>query len=173
MEIGEIQQVTKPTFTVIGKAGEGLVEDSSSWVPNLWEHFNAHFSEVVEVVEEDDFEVHLWGLMSDEGEWLAPWQRIGKYLAGLEVPADTVTPDGWSKWQLPAQDYFVLMTDGANLDPMTEKVLTEILPEHRVELVGAIQEHYLPEFQDEVELYFPVAAINEVLEDTADDINEE
>lgn len=161
MEIGEIQRISKSAFSVIGKAGEGLVEDSSSWVPNLWEHFNEHFAEVAETVTEPDFTVHLWGLMSDEGEWLAPWQRVGKYLAGLEVPADTKTPEGWSKWALPEQDYVVLMTDSGNLDALTEKLLTEILPEQQLELVGAIQEHYLPEFQDEVELYFPVAAIDE------------
>jgi hypothetical protein len=40
---------------------------------------------------------------------------------------------------------------------MTEKMFEEILPQENAELVAAIQEHYLPNFEPgEVELYFPI-----------------
>jgi len=40
---------------------------------------------------------------------------------------------------------------------MTEKMLSEVLPENKVQLAAAIQERYLPHFKEgEVELFFPV-----------------
>lgn len=160
MELGEIKKVNLPAFTVIGKEGSGLAAEGSSWVPLLWDNVNEHFEEIAKNVTLTPDEIHLWGLMSDENTWLAPWQEVGRYLAGIAVPTHTEVPADWQKWQIPTADYFVIKTDVENLAPMTEKMLLEVLPQNNLTLSGAIQEHYLPEFAPgEVELYFPVVAI--------------
>lgn len=160
MELGEIRRVSLPAFTVIGKEGKGLAAEGSSWVPLLWDGVNEHFEEIAANVFVELEEIHLWGLMSDQSEWLYPWSEIGRYLAGMAVPNDTKVPLGWQKWEMPALEYFVIKTNEANLADMTEKMLVEILPQNNVTLTAAIQEHYLPDFAPgEVELYFPISAV--------------
>ncbi|MBJ6360096.1 hypothetical protein ACFOQM_02025 [Paenibacillus sp. GCM10012307] len=41
-----IDIVVKSKFTVIGKLGQGLATEGSSWVPPLWEEANDKFSEI-------------------------------------------------------------------------------------------------------------------------------
>lgn len=158
MTIGEVRRVNLPAFTVIGKEGKGLAQDGSSWVPPLWEIVNEKIIEVAEEVATEPASIHLWGLMSDEEVWLAPWNEVGRYLAGIAVPAATPVPEGWQKWEMPAMSYLVVKTNSENLASMTEEMLAVILPKEQAILSAAIQEHYLPEFEDgEVDLYFPVA----------------
>ncbi|MFP9084207.1 AraC family transcriptional regulator, partial [Enterococcus faecalis] len=65
---------------------------------------------------------------------------------------------------MPEMEYMVVKTNEANLNMMTEKMLREVLPENNVQLAAAIQEHYLPNFQEgEVELYFPIEPIAPVV----------
>ncbi|GAA3020871.1 GyrI-like domain-containing protein [Tetragenococcus solitarius] len=157
MELGEVIQTTKPAFVVIGKEGQGPIEDSTNWVSELWKTVYQDLDELNEYVDKKDQEADLWGLMSDSKRWLEPWQEQGKYLAGIELAASVQPPDGWQRWEMPAMKYLVVKTDAPNLETMTQKMFEEILPKEQQTLVGAIQEHYLPKFATgEVELYFPV-----------------
>ncbi|KAF1303484.1 GyrI-like domain-containing protein [Enterococcus saccharolyticus] len=158
MELGEVIRKELPEFTVIGKEGKGLASEAASWVPELWELANRDFAELVQVMSEHPVEeVELWGLMSDATHWLDPWQETGRYLAGMQVANDVIEPIDWVKWVIPAMEYLVVKTNEANLEMMTEKMFEDILPQENVQLVGAIQEHYLPTFAaGEVELYFPI-----------------
>ncbi|BCA85406.1 hypothetical protein EsVE80_09290 [Enterococcus saigonensis] len=161
MELGEVKRISLPAFTVIGKEGSGLAAEGSSWVPLLWDSVNEHFEEIAATIQLEPEEIHLWGLMSDQSEWLLPWAEIGRYLAGIAVPQDTKAPLNWQKWEMPALDFMVVKTNEDNLANMTEKMLEEILPQNHVTLTAAIQEHYLPEFgPGEVELYFPISALS-------------
>lgn len=158
MEIGEVIRKILPEFTVIGKEGKGLASEGGSWVPTLWELATEHFEDLAEVAGDVDIEpVQLWGLMSDEISWLDPWKETGRYLAGMQLPPEVETPEGWTRWVIPEMEYLVVKTNEANLETMTQKMFEEILPQQGVALVAAIQEHYLPEFTaGEVELYFPI-----------------
>lgn len=157
MDLGEVRLIKADAFAVAGRAGEGLVSESNSWVPPLWEACDTHLPELLTAITDEEPQLHLWGLMTDSEVWLAPWEEVGRYLAGLQVPPETEIPEGWELWQIPAAEYFVLKTNEENLPQMTEEVLSKLLPEHQLQLAGAIQEHYRPEFDDgEVELYFPV-----------------
>lgn len=159
MESGVVERINYPAFTVIGKVGEGLAEDGASWVPPLWQLTNEHFEELGAVVPVSEMtELHLWGLMSDTSSWLAPWQEVGRYLAGLEVPSDTPTPADWTRWEIPAMEYLTVKTDEAGLAATMESVFTELMPTMEVELVAAVQEYYEADFgPGEVVLYFPIA----------------
>lgn len=158
MELGDVRKVVLAEFTVIGKEGKGLAEDGGSWVPPLWDLANEHFEELTAVIPEEALtEINLWGLMSDEESWLAPWRKTGRYLAGIQVPADIKPPKDWQQWKIPEMEYLAVKTNAENLNDMTEKILTEIFPKNDYELAAAIQEHYLPDFEEgEVELFFPI-----------------
>ncbi|MGO3727417.1 MAG: GyrI-like domain-containing protein, partial [Enterococcus viikkiensis] len=59
-------------------------------------------------------------------------------------------------WDLPAMSYLTLKASSEKLEDATNLMLGEIFPLEKLELAGAIQEHYLPHFAEgEVELYFP------------------
>lgn len=162
MKLGEVVRMELPAFFVIGKEGTGLAAESSSWVPSLWELATKDFDEIEKLLADDDA-LRYWGLMSDEKKWLAPWEDTGRYLAGVQVPATLTPPIGWDRWELPKMEYMILKTNAENLSMMTEKMLAEVLPENQVQLAGAIQENYLPEFaEDEVALYFPIEPISAV-----------
>lgn len=157
MELGEVIQTAKPAFVVLGKEGQGPAEDGTNWVSELWKAVYQDLDELDTFIDKEAEEADLWGLMSDSKNWLEPWQEQGKYLAGIELPADIQVPEGWQYWEMPAMEYLVVKTDAPNLELMTQKMFEEILPGEDYQLVGAIQEHYLPKFAaGEVELYFPV-----------------
>ncbi|AYW48831.1 AraC family transcriptional regulator [Tetragenococcus osmophilus] len=157
MELGEVIQTKKPAFVVVGKEGQGPADEAPTWVSELWRAVYQDLDQLDEFVDKQTSEADLWGLMSDDKHWLEPWQEQGKYLAGIELPAAVQPPDGWQRWELPAMEYLVVKTDAPNLDSMTQKMFEEILPREGHSLVGAVQEHYLPDFTTgEVELYFPV-----------------
>lgn len=159
MDLGEVRLIKKAAFAVVGREGSGLVAESNSWVPTLWEACDQQLPELLQALATSlsEAQIDLWGLMTDSENWLAPWETVGRYLAGIEVPAEIPVPDGWVLWQLPEAEYFVVKTNEENLAQMTEEVLTRLMPQHQLQLAGAIQEHYQPDFADgEVELYFPV-----------------
>ncbi|MBM7710783.1 GyrI-like domain-containing protein [Enterococcus xiangfangensis] len=157
MKIKGIDRVDLPTLFVIGKEGRGQAEEGPSWVPLLWDQLNAHFEELVECLAGQDIkELHLWGLMSDGDHWLEPWQQEGRYLAGVQVPEDTQVPEGWVGWKLPPMSYLTVKASAEKIEEATNLMLGEIFPLEKLELAGAIHEHYLPHFAEgEVELYFP------------------
>lgn len=159
MELGVVERINYPAFTVIGKVGEGLAEDGASWVPPLWQLTNEHFDELGDVVPVAEMtELHLWGLMSDTSSWLAPWQEVGRYLAGLEVPSDTPTPADWTRWEMPAMEYLTVKTNAEELGATMEKVFNEVMAVEGLQLVAAVQEYYEADFgPGEVVLYFPIA----------------
>ncbi|WP_312499101.1 GyrI-like domain-containing protein [Enterococcus sp.] len=158
MELGEVIRVDVPAFYVIGKEGKGLAEDGGSWVPALWELATKDFQEIEFLVSNQEAkDLEFWGLMSDGDKWLEPWQETGRYLAGVKVLTENFPPVGWVRWEIPAMSYLAIKTDERNLGMMTEKMLSEVLPENKVQLAAAIQERYLPHFKEgEVELFFPV-----------------
>jgi predicted transcriptional regulator YdeE len=158
MELGEVIRVTLPAFYVVGKEGNGLAEEGPTWVADLWTLATKDFDEIeFMVADQEQADLQFWGLMSDGVNWLEPWQETGRYLAGVQVTGDDLPPADWVRWQMPEMEYMVVKTNEVNLTMMTEKMLTEILPENKVQLAAAIQEHYLPGFQEgEVELYFPI-----------------
>lgn len=157
MKIKGIDRIDLPTIYVIGKEGRGLAEEGASWVPALWDQVNDHFEElIVSLTGQEQESLHLWGLMSDGKEWLEPWQNEGRYLAGVQVTKEAIVPEGWTCWELPAKSYLTVKANGDKIEEATNLMLGEIFPLEKLELAGAIQEHYLPEFaQGEVELYFP------------------
>lgn len=157
-KIKGVDKVVLPEITVLGKEGSGLSSAATSWVAPLWDEMNQHFDEVVPFIDATEIEnLHLWGLMSDQENWLAPWGETGRYLAGVQVKPGTIAPEGWSVWVLPPQTYLTLKTDGEKVDRATEIMLEQVLPLEKVTLAGAVQEHYLPNFAEgEVALYFPV-----------------
>ncbi|MDT2603312.1 GyrI-like domain-containing protein [Enterococcus dongliensis] len=160
MKIKGVNRVDLPTLFVIGKEGRGLAEEGASWVPLLWDQVNVHFEELTEVLNDQEInELHLWGLMSDGQDWLAPWQEEGRYLAGVQVPETIEAPEGWVRWELPPMSYLTVMASAEKIEAATNLMLGEIFPLEKVTLAGAIQEHYLPHFAEgEVELYFPFTA---------------
>ena len=160
MEIKGVNRVDLPATFVIGKEGSGLSEDSASWVPLLWDQMNSHFEEIVDLLEDQEMkDLHLWGLMSDSEHWLEPWQEEGRYLAGVQVPKEAKAPEGWVRWELAPMSYLTVMASAEKIEEATNLMLGEIFPLEKLELAGAIQEHYLPHFAEgEVELYFPFKA---------------
>jgi len=49
-------------------------------------------------------------------------------------------PVDWVRWEIPAMSYLAIKTDERNLGMMTEKMLSEVFPENKVQLADAIQE---------------------------------
>lgn len=158
MKIKGINRISLPTFFVLGKEGRGLSEEAASWVAPLWDQMNQDFTEIVSFIDASEMDnLQLWGLMSDQKKWLAPWEETGKYLAGVQVPADTTAPTGWSIWEIPAAEYLTLKTSEDKIEQATEIMLGKVFPLEKVQLAGAVQEHYLPNFSEgEVELFFPI-----------------
>lgn len=160
MEIKGVNRIDMPTIFVIGKEGSGLAEEGPSWVPMLWDQMNSHFDEIIELLADQEMkDLHLWGLMSDREHWLDPWQREGRYLAGVQVPEAAIPPEGWVRWELPPMSYLTVKASAEKIEDATNLMLGEIFPLKNLELTGAIHEHYLPHFAEgEVELYFPFKA---------------
>lgn len=161
MDIEGVNRVDLPTLYVIGKEGTGLAEEGPSWVPLLWDQMNSHFEELIDLLAGYEMkDLQLWGLMSDGEHWLEPWQKEGKYLAGVQVSADAKPPEGWVRWEIPPMSYLTVKASADKIEEATSLMLGDIFPLEKIELAGAIHEHYLPHFAEgEVELYFPFKAI--------------
>ncbi|GCF92930.1 AraC family transcriptional regulator [Enterococcus florum] len=158
MAIKGINRIQLPSFVVIGKEGQGLAEEASSWVALLWDQMNTHFDEISPLINVTEMsQLHLWGLMSDRENWLLPWQTEGRYLAGVQVSAEAAAPIGWTRWEMPAMEYLTVKASAEKIGEATELMLGQVLPLEKVQLAGSVQEHYLPSFAEgEVELFFPI-----------------
>lgn len=154
-----IKIVTKETFSVIGKLGQGLSSDRNNWIPKIWEEANTNFDKIFPFIKKDENGniIGLWGLMSDVNEKLSRWEESGKYLAGCEVEDDVLPPEGFAKWTIPTQTYVVAKCSIVNYSEVFNNTINQYLPQHNMQIIGAVHEHYLqPENPNKIELYFPI-----------------
>lgn len=106
----EVQFISKPAFTVIGK--EGSTREGEGFIGRLWQRANEDFPQVEALAKRnpDGGFAGFWGLMSDEGMNFLPWEdgfTRGLYLAGVEAGDGAQPPEGWTKWTAPAREYMV------------------------------------------------------------------
>ena len=151
-----------PSFSVLGI--EGRAESGDNPVPALWQEANARFGEIEALAlrDESGAPVGVWGAMSDLSRQFMPWTdgfSRGLYLAGVQVPADTEPPEGWTKWTLPAFSCLRLKVEGdyaaafrAGLDELGRRGLT---------LAGAVQECQHPAEGGQMYLFFPLKRLRE------------
>lgn len=155
----DIQVISKQSFSVIGKEGQGMAASSQEWIPPLWTEANAHFAEIAGLVKYDEAGriAGLWGAMSDIDNTFKPWDHQGKYLAGCEVPDAAIPPTGWTKWTIPAFSYIVATCSQDQYAETFSYVLKEFFPKNNYSLAGAVQEFYSePGNSDRIALYFPI-----------------
>jgi len=148
----------KDTFAVIGKMGQGSAENPKEWIMPLWDTANANFHEVEPLICKNKDGVPLiWGAMNDINENNKRWGETGKYMASGEAHLDSIAPEGWTKWIIPAQTYLVVSCTmdkyGEIFKEMTDKLGTGI--------VGTVHEFYPePGNPNVLDIYFPVAEGN-------------
>jgi predicted transcriptional regulator YdeE len=161
MEAMNVKFVDKPSFTVIGKLGQGEAKKSAEWLPPLWQAANGSFAEISDLAKRDDAGnlVGLWGAMSDIGETFAVWNEQGKYLAGCEVEDGAEAPENWTKWVVPGSKYAVAACTQADYFDVFFNTKT-YLAQAGMPIVGAVHEFYDPkDTGGEIYLYFPVARL--------------
>lgn len=158
-----VRIVDKAPFAVLGKEGAGPSEGSLAWIAPLWKEATEHFAEIAPFCLRDEAGrfTGFWGAMDDMDRTFHPWRDgVGRYLAGCEAPLDAPTPEGWSRWVLPACRYAVLPCTMRTYGEAMRKVLREYFPQNGFLLVGPIQESYGPgNAAGELELYFPFERI--------------
>lgn len=155
----DIKIITKESFSVIGKLGQGERNKSTEWIPPLWNDANSHFYEISTYAKLDDSGkiVGIWGAMSDLDERFEPWNDQGKYLAGCEVLDNTVVPNGWTKWVIPSYEYVVAKCSQSTYGEVFSSVLADYFPMNNYKLAGAVHEFYDPTNENgEMCLYFPI-----------------
>lgn len=134
----QIETITKPAFTVIGK--EGSTADGTGFIAALWDDANAHFGEVAALaLTADGVPVGIWGAMTDFSKKFLPWQENftqGLYLAGVEVPSDAVAPQGWTKWEIPGFVYLRVRNDA----PDVFAKMLDYIAENGMALAGAVHD---------------------------------
>ena len=135
----QIEKITKPSFTVIGR--QGSTRDGEGFIMRLWEAANAHFGEIAPIVKKDaaGVPVGFWGAMSDFSLSFRPWENgfsEGLYLAGAEVEDGAHAPEGWTKWQVPGYVYLRVKNDAPDIFPK----MLQYLEEHGLTLQGAVHD---------------------------------
>ena len=146
----------KDAFAVIGKAGQGPVDNPYEWVGPLWARANAGFPEIAALAIKDaNGAPSVWGAMNDVTEANKRWDNSGgKYLAGVEADIDAAPPEGWTKWIIPAQHYLVAET---TMDAEYGKVFAAVVNDASVQIIAAVHERYpRPDNPSIVELWFPI-----------------
>lgn len=133
-----IEKITKPAFSVIGK--EGSTKDGNGFIQKLWEEANANFGEIAHLVKTDEngLPIGVWGAMTDFSHSFRPWENgfsEGKYLAGAEVTDDAAAPEGWTKWTVPGFVYLKAENE-ENLFPN----MLSYLGENGFALAGAVHD---------------------------------
>ena len=153
----DVMIVSKSTFTVIGKMGQGKTEDRQQWIPPLWKAATENFHEIKPLakLDPDGNVVGIWGAMSDIEEKFERWGEKGKYLAGCEVRDTAEAPIGWTKWVIPAYTYAVVSCEQENYQEAFAYMLDKYLPENNYQVVGAIHEFYPQDGTNSISLYFP------------------
>lgn len=134
-----IDMISKPTFSVIGK--EGSTADGVGFIQRLWVEANARFDEIANLAKRDEngIPVGFWGAMTDFSRSFRPWEdgfSRGLYLAGVECEDDVVVPEGWVKWTIPGFEY--LRAECTSQTVFAD--MLEYLKEQGMELAGAVQD---------------------------------
>ena len=129
----------KPAFAVIGKLGS--TADGPDFIKALWRQATDHFAEIEPLVKLDPqgMPMGFWGAMSDMSGAFAPWEEDftrGLYLAGAEVRAGASAPAGWTRWDIPGFVYMKI----TGPEPDLFRQGLEYLREHKLSLVGAVQD---------------------------------
>lgn len=137
----------KDQFTVIGKAGQGLADNATNWINALWDKAGDNFSEIEKNVRKDDKGgAFWWGLMDGNGVTI-------KYMTGCEADLNVAAPEGWEKWNIPAQIYLVTERSSGS----SGEVYTKIKNDPALRIKGAGYVHYpVPENYDVFEIYCPI-----------------
>jgi hypothetical protein len=86
--------------------------------------------------------------MSAVDEYLAPWKKEGKYLAGWEVEPSIKPPEGWHIWEVPEHTYAVVACTMVTYGEAFKFFLQLFLPKEGYEQAGAVHEFYPKEFRD-------------------------
>ncbi len=126
------QIITRPAFVVIGVKYQGRNENNE--IPQLWDAFLPdRAAEITGKVNpnvaygvEDHYD-------AETGEF--------DYVAGFEVSADTPTPDGMVRWQIPAQTYAVFKGSLPRIKEMYAHAYRQWLPQSNY------RRHSGPEFE--------------------------
>ncbi len=158
----KVEIITKKSFSVIGKLGEGLSGEGAKWIQPLWHAANSKFNEIKQLakVDESGNPIGFWGAMSDIAGKFQLWEEKGKYLAGCEVVDNALPPDNWTKWTIPSYKYLVVKCNVETYGAILHKIKTEFLPQNNYTLVGSVHEFYNPkETEGELYLYFPIGRL--------------
>lgn len=150
----KLEKCIKESFTVIGK--EGSTNDGEGFIARLWEDANTHFQEVAQFAKKDDAGnlLGIWGAMSDFSRSFKPWENgftQGLYLAGVECRDDSAAPKGWTKWVIPAYEYFYVENEGGD----TFSDVIEYLQQNHISLAGAVHDFNCPE-TGKGYMFFPI-----------------
>lgn len=156
----EVLRCVKDSFCVIGK--EGSTRDGEGFVQRLWAQANGHYSEVAGLAKTGDngHPAGFWGAMSDLARTNGPWEdgfTKGLYLAGVEVSAGAVPPEGWVKWTIPAYEYLIVKVEPGV--PELFSAMIAYIKENGFQLAGAAHDFICPQENGQPYLYFPIRKI--------------
>lgn len=154
--------IKKPSFSVIGKEGQGPLENSFNWIQPLWQAANRDFSEIEKLTKQP---LITWGAMQNSKRDGSPWDDSGGlYLAGAEVENSAQAPAGWTKWTFPDQTYMVVATQLSDMQNVFVEIHS-LADQQNLKITGATQERYPnPSQADSVELWFPVQILSALTE---------
>ena len=151
------ERCTKSAFSVIGK--EGSTDDGEGFIDRLWNDANSHFDEVAALAKKDSNGnmLGVWGLMSDFSREFDPWEdnfTKGLYLAGVEVPDDSLAPQGWVKWTVPAFEYLLAAVGDDRIRDF--RTVLDYIKANDMELDGAVHDFISPAENGKQYMFFPI-----------------
>jgi len=150
----KIERCEMPSFAVIGKVGS--TNDGEGFIARLWEDANSHFDEVAHLAAKDEQGnlLGIWGAMSDMSLSFQPWEdgfAKGLYLAGVQAELDQETPEGWTKWIIPAYVYLYTECD----EPDIFSKMIAYMQENSIPLAGAVHDFTCPQSGKSF-MFFPI-----------------
>lgn len=153
----QVQQITLPSFSVIGQRGRGPAGEGPRWIAPLWERANSRFDEIAHLAARDGQGnlAGLWGAMSDVDGQFLPWREEGLYLAGCQAVPGAAAPEGWTLWTIPGQTYLVVTCTQQTYGEVFAAMLGEELPRRGHALAGAVHERFFTD-REGLELWFPI-----------------
>jgi hypothetical protein len=86
--------------------------------------------------------------MGRPGEPLAAWQEEGTYLAGWEGNRDTLPPEGWELWTVPASAWIRIAVTATEIPQGHEFLMDWLRGQTQWIASGACHEHYPATFRD-------------------------
>jgi len=132
-----------PSFAVLGRSATGPSADAPDWVPKLWGASLQTRNELVGIELGE-----CWGLMGMPQSPLASWKDHGTYLAGWEVPRDTVPPEGWVLWLVPASAWIRISVTALEISQGHEFLGGWLEGQTQWVAAGACHEHYPATFRN-------------------------